>query len=83
MISGAIIKGKVYNINHTRKGRFSMQVTDQCETWLHGTIVDGVAQAILDHNIRLPGESISVRKSHCESIDTPNAKADLAGGSEP
>ena len=58
-------KGKIYKINHSRKGEFSIRVTGEDSEWLHGIIVEGAADAILTNNIRNEGEAITVRKSLC------------------
>lgn len=57
--------GKIYKIKHSRKGVFSLRVTDQSDGWLKGEIVQGTANAILDYNIKETGEDIIVRKSFC------------------
>lgn len=57
--------GKIYKVNHSRKGRFSIQVTYSDAATIQGTIIDGVSDAILDYNIRLPGESITMKRSLC------------------
>lgn len=54
--------GKTYNINHSRKGKFGIIVTGQCDTWLSGTVV-GTAGAMMEYNVKDDGESITVRKS--------------------
>lgn len=55
--------GKVYKINHSRKGKFSIKVTKVSEEWVDGDIVEGVAGAIMSYNVRETGESICSRKS--------------------
>ena len=58
--------GKNYKIVHVRKGEFNITVTGENDTWLHGTIIEGYANAIHNNNIRVEGDTITVRKSLCE-----------------
>ena len=59
--------GKVYKVNHTRKGNFDLYVESQVElqdeTWITGIIVEGKAQAMLKDNEKFVGDEITVRKS--------------------
>lgn len=57
--------GKIYKINHSRKGKFAIQVTRQCDEWVTGVIIQGMAKAMLDYNEKYEGEEITVRKSFC------------------
>jgi len=57
--------GRAYNVNHSRKGKFVMIVESQDETWVHGTVVSGVAKATMDYNVKEEGEEISLRKELC------------------
>lgn len=57
---------RIYRVNHSRKGRFVMRVDHVGEEWVHGFVVDGVAKAIMDYNIKEPGDPITVRLSHCQ-----------------
>jgi len=61
--------GKYYKVNHTRKGRFSIRVTLQDKEWLSGTIIEGVARALCDYNVRETGEAVTLRKSHITSSE--------------
>lgn len=54
--------GKIYDVSSSRKGKFRMRLTDQCETWATGIIISGKAKAICDYNEREEGEEITVRK---------------------
>ncbi len=55
--------GKVYKVNHTRKGNFDLYVESQDDTWINGIIVEGKAQAMLKDNEKFVGDEITVRKS--------------------
>lgn len=55
--------GKVYIINHSRKGTFGMRVDSQDEEWLTGEVVGGTAKAIMEYNVKEKGEEITVRKN--------------------
>lgn len=58
---------KVYKVNHSRKGRFTMRTTDVSnDTWVTGEIVDGKTRTMLPENSRSEGETITVRKSFCK-----------------
>lgn len=54
--------GRVYIINHSRKGKFGMLVEKQDDEWLYGKVAGGTANAIMDYNIKETGEEITVRK---------------------
>ncbi len=54
---------KTYLLNHERKGRFTMLVLKQDDTWIHGVIVAGSAGSYLDYHTRDLGEEVAVRKS--------------------
>jgi len=56
-------ENKLYALNCTRKGKISIKVTGQCETWLHGIIVDGTTNAMLAHNVKFEGDDVTLRKS--------------------
>lgn len=60
--------GKIYHITHSRKGKIALQVTSQDETWVTGIITAGVANAILDYNVKIQGEEITLRKTHCDQV---------------
>jgi hypothetical protein len=55
--------GKIYDVASQRKGHFTIQLKNQCETWAHGFIIKGTAKAILSYNVVYEGEEISLRKS--------------------
>jgi hypothetical protein len=57
--------GKVYNCNHTRKGKFSLEVTDVGEEWITGIITNGYTQTMMEYNSRSVGETETVRRSFC------------------
>lgn len=56
-------KGKVYDVHHSRKGRFRVRMDDVGEEFSHGTIVHGVAKAMMHYNERHKGERIDFRNS--------------------
>jgi hypothetical protein len=55
--------GKTYKVDHCRKGKFTMKVSHVDDEWVHGHIVEGVALALMDYNIKEASEKISVRRS--------------------
>lgn len=55
--------GKIYDVFSSRKGKFTMQVTYQDDTWATGVITKGKAKAILAYNEVEEGEKVTVRKS--------------------
>lgn len=65
--------GKTYNVNHSRKGKFTLQVTSVGDEWIDGIIVAGMAKAIMSYNEVYKGEKITVRRSLCTF--TPVEKA--------
>jgi len=58
--------GKIYNVNHSRKGKFTIKVESQNETWLTGTIMKGFAMSIKGNVMYDEGEKITIRKSLCD-----------------
>lgn len=54
--------GKKYKVFSSRKGKFTMQLTQQCDTWASGIIIKGKAKAILPENEVEKGEEVTVRK---------------------
>lgn len=62
-MSAQVENGKTYNVHHSRKGKFVLCVSSQCEEWISGTIVSGTARAMMDYNIKEAGEEITIRKS--------------------
>ncbi len=55
--------GKIYDVVSQRKGKFTMQLTIQDETWATGIITKGKAKAALLYNEVEKGEEVTVRKS--------------------
>ena len=60
-------EGKIYTVNHSRKGTFTIRVTHQSDEWVHGEIIQGTAQAMLDYNVKEKGEDIGLRKEFIRS----------------
>jgi len=55
--------GEVYDIRHSRKGNFKMRVTEQCDEWLDGIIVEGVADAMMEYNKKGVGDELRLNKT--------------------
>ena len=55
--------GHKYEVNHSRKGRFFIRVTEDNDAMVTGIITDGVARSIITGNETEKGEEITVRKS--------------------
>lgn len=64
--------GKTYRISHSRKGIFSLRVTEVCDEWLSGIVVDGRAKAMMYYNEKGEGEPITMRKSFVHVLPDPN-----------
>ena len=62
--------GKTYDVVSQRKGKFTIKLTHQCETWASGIIVKGKAKAILAYNEVEKGEEVTVRKSFSKFTET-------------
>ena len=54
-----------YVVNHSRKGTFTLKITNIDDTWITGTIVEGKTRAIMSYNEKEIGEKITIRKSFC------------------
>lgn len=57
--------GKVYKVDHKRKGVFNLLVTEQDEDFVTGIITSGKANAVLKFNERDPGEEVCILKEFC------------------
>lgn len=65
MIDQRLTVGSEYEVRHRRKGRFRIRVTaDLGDEWVHGVIVQGVAQ-FMGSSDRGEGEKIIMRRSFC------------------
>ena len=64
---------RIYNVNHSRKGRFTMRVDNVNGEWVCGQIVDGTATAMMDYNVKEAGEDITVRLSLCQFTPIPTS----------
>ena len=59
----SLIIGKLYNVNHSRKGKFTMRVTGIRGEWIDGIMVDSMARAAMSYNEKYSGDEITVRDS--------------------
>lgn len=57
--------GKIYAVDHSRKGRFSMRVTRCDGEWTTGIIVNGTSGAMMSYNFTKPDGEITVRNEFC------------------
>ena len=57
--------GREYRCVHPRKGVFFGVVLSADEIWAKMKITSGVADALMDYNLKLEGETVSVRNSLC------------------
>ena len=67
--------GKTYKVNHRRKGKFVMRVTEVDPIWVTGVIVEGRTKAIIDYNTRDTGDTITVLVSFCVFNEIPEPSA--------
>jgi hypothetical protein len=63
--SKIMIIGELYSVNHSRKGKFILKLTNESDEWITGLIVFGHADAIRQSNVKFEGEEITIRKSLC------------------
>lgn len=57
--------GTRYQINHTRKGKFTGELLSVDGEWATFLITDGFASAICDYNVRETGERVTCRDTQC------------------
>jgi hypothetical protein len=57
--------GKIYNVAHSRKGKFTMRITSISGEWITGIIIDSTAKAMLGYNYKYSGDEITVRECFC------------------
>lgn len=67
-----LIVGKEYEVTHSRKGKFLIQINAIDATWVHGVITGGMAGAMMEYNERFEGEEVTVRKSFCKFKEIKN-----------
>lgn len=48
--------GKIYAINHRRKGAFKLKVKDICDDFITGNIIEGKTTCVLEGNDKFEGE---------------------------
>ena len=57
---------KIYNVNHSRKGKFKLRIMSESEDWVTGFLVEGEPQMISKANPDPEiGESMTIRKKFC------------------
>jgi len=62
------IVGKICTIEHTRKGKFTMQVTAATDERIDGIVTDGRAHAMLAENEAVEDDPITIRRDFIRSI---------------
>lgn len=57
--------GELYEISHTRKGRFTARVleADPASEWTTVGVVSGIANAMNPDNIAYPGDTVTIRNT--------------------
>ena len=65
MATQEVVVGKRYNVDHSRKGKFTLLVSGVDATWVVGTVAAGEARGILRDNDVGEGEQITLRRAHC------------------
>lgn len=54
--------GKEYRVRHMTKGVFDVRISELNETWATGEITSGKAKAILPDNVKIVGDTITMRR---------------------
>jgi len=60
-----LIRGHIYKVASTRKGKFTGMLTYADDTWATFEITKGKADAMLPYNVREKGEEVTVRREWC------------------
>lgn len=73
-----IVPGKLYRIQHSRKGTFVARIIDikagSGDTeWVEAEIVDGAAAALNPNNRAYVGDTLTVRRGLCRFFEMPEA----------
>lgn len=55
--------GKVYKIDHCRKGRFTCKIESVGDVWATGLITEGETRALCEYNVKETGEEVTFRIS--------------------
>lgn len=62
-------EGEIYEVTHQRKGTFRVRLTGNSAEWLCGTVVAGMAHALLPENRAGVGEVVVMRRSLVTKIE--------------
>lgn len=65
--------GKLYEIKHTRKGRFTARVVEADPEWTTVEVVSGIANAMNPDNIAYPGDMVTIRNTQFTARETTAA----------
>ncbi len=57
--------GETLEIEHQRKGKFTMRLIRIDDEWMTGKIIKGEAKAMMSYNVKEEGEEITIRRSMC------------------
>jgi len=63
-----MLKGKIYNVVHCRKGSFTVKVTHQDSEWMTGKLVEGNPTMLVAANEVSLGKGITLRNSFLTTI---------------
>lgn len=55
--------GKIYEVNHQRKGKFVVKVLRVSDEWVAGEIIEGKTNAMNEYNEKSAGEVVDMRRS--------------------
>lgn len=63
-----LVVGDTYQVNHRRKGIFTVQLTKVGRDWLEGTLVEGDPRYMRDHNAVVQGAPMILRNDLIDNI---------------
>jgi hypothetical protein len=72
--------GKVYQIRHSRKGKFTVKVTKADAGWIEGTIVSGEATMMSRSGNASEGETITLSRAMIVDITEGTQPENAPGG---
>lgn len=64
--------GKIYNVNHSRKGRFILKIISVNDEWITGELIEGDPKYLSEGAYSVAGEEMTLRESFCEFQEVSN-----------
>ena len=60
-----VLIGKIYQVNHKRKGAFKIKVISIYDKYIDGIVIEGKVDAILKEDRKFKGEKVTINRKFC------------------